>query len=79
MALSGKPYFFFHSAAFAGEPVTMPARRQKRVFCSAGAIWFVERLPRPHSATPNLRPGACALPRLLNSGKAARAADRVRN
>ena len=77
--LSGKPYFFCHSAAFDGVPVTMPARRQLRVFCSAGAIWLVERLPRPHSATPNLRPAACALPMLLSSGRAARAAVRVRN
>ena len=36
---------------------------------SAGAIWLVDRLPRPHSATPNFRPGACALPTLLSSGQ----------
>ncbi len=56
----------------------MPARRQLRVFASAGAIWFVERLPSPQSATPNFRPGTCALPMLLSSGAAAMAAVCVR-
>src|SRR5207342_1408710 len=78
MLLSGRSYFFCHSAAFDGVPVTMPARRQKRVFCRAGAIWLVERLPSPHNATPNFLPGACALPMLLSIGKAARAAVCVR-
>src|SRR3982750_1666157 len=78
MLLSGRPYFFCHSVAFDGVPVTMPASRQKRVFCSAGAIWLVARLPSPHSATPNFRPGACALPMLLSSGTAAMAAVCVR-
>jgi hypothetical protein len=77
------PYFFFHSSALDGVPVTMPARRQLRVFCSAGAIWWVERLPSPTSATPSLRAGASAadaLPaRLASSGAAARAAVEVRN
>src|SRR6187402_722746 len=78
MLLSGRPYFFCHSAAFDGVPVTMPARRQKRDFCKAGAIWLVERLPSPHNATPNFLPGACALPILLSIGKAAMAAVCVR-
>src|SRR5436190_3452641 len=78
MLLSGRSYFFCHSAAFDGVPVTMPARRQKRVFCRAGAIWLVERLPRPHNATPNFLPGACARPTLLSIGKAAMAAVCVR-
>ena len=58
MFLSGMPYFFFHSSALDGVPVTMPASRQLRVFSSAGAIWLVARLPSPHSATPSLRAGA---------------------
>src|ERR1041385_1837749 len=54
---AGMLYLLFHSSAFDGVPVTMPARRQLRVFSSAGAIWFVARLPSPHSATPSLRAG----------------------
>src|SRR5436190_508002 len=46
-------YFAFHAAAFAGVPVTIPARRQYFVFIRAGAIWFVLRLPRPTSAKPS--------------------------
>src|SRR5687767_12767850 len=72
--LAGMPYFFCHSAAFEGVPVTMPASRQLRVLSSAGAIWLAERLPRPHNATPSFLPGACAITKLLSRGAAAIAA-----
>ena len=55
MLLSGMPYCAFHFSALAGVPVTMPASRQCFVFCSAGAIWFVLRLPSPTSAKPSFR------------------------
>ena len=55
MLLSGMPYCAFHFCAFAGVPVTIPARRQCFVFCSAGAIWLVLRLPSPTSAKPSFR------------------------
>ena len=35
----------------------MPARRQLAVFCNAGAIWLVLRLPSPHSANPSFLAG----------------------
>src|SRR6476659_1624321 len=54
---AGMLNFFCHSSALEGVPVTMPASRQLRVLSRAGAIWLVARLPRPHSATPSLRPG----------------------
>src|SRR4051794_31670727 len=53
MLLSGIPYCAFHFVAFAGVPVTIPASRQCLVFCSAGAIWLVLRLPSPTSAKPS--------------------------
>src|SRR3954447_16768346 len=59
MLLSGMPYCAFHFSALAGVPVTMPARRQCFVFWSAGAIWFVLRLPSPTRAKPSFR--SCAL------------------
>src|SRR5690349_16647709 len=72
MDLSGRLYLAFHSAAFAGVPVTMPASRQLRVLRSAGAIWLVDRLPRPTSATPSLR-CVCAETTFEISGAAASA------
>ncbi len=71
---AGRPYFFCHSAALDGVPVTMPASRQLRVLSRAGAIWLADRLPRPHNATPSFLPGACAITELASSGAAASAA-----
>src|SRR5688500_6028495 len=76
------PYFAFQASAFAGVPVTMPARRQCFVFASAGAIWCVLRLPSPQSAKPSLRE-ACDFSRvalvLMKGAIAKVAAVEVRN
>src|SRR5438445_13584356 len=53
-------YCAFHFSALAGVPVMMPARRQYFVFCNAGAIWFVLRLPRPHTAKLSFPAGSAA-------------------
>src|SRR6186713_269272 len=76
---AGRPYFFCHSVAFDGVPVTMPARRQLLVLSNAGAIWLVERLPSPHNATPSFLPGACAWAVPVINGVAASAAEVARN
>src|SRR5882762_9174327 len=60
MFLSGMLYCAFHFSALAGVPVMMPARRQFFVFCNAGAIWLVLRLPRPHRAKPSFLSGSAA-------------------
>src|ERR1017187_10689095 len=60
MLRSGMLYCAFHFSALAGVPVTMPARRQYFVFCNAGAIWWVLRLPRPTRATPSFLSGSAA-------------------
>src|SRR4030088_174063 len=70
-------YRAFQWTALAGVPVMMPARRQLAVFCSAGAIWRVLRLPRPHRANPSFFLEAAASARVtlvLMKGAAAKAA-----
>src|SRR5450759_1656537 len=75
MERSGILYCAFQLAAFAGVPVTMPASRQNWDFCSAGAIWRVLKLPRPHKAKPILRFGSAA--NAPSSGKPATASVEV--
>src|SRR6266480_1475364 len=60
MFFSGMWCCAFHFSALAGVPVMMPARRQYFVFCNAGAIWFVLRLPRPHKAKLSFPAGSAA-------------------
>src|ERR1043165_7586042 len=75
MFLSAILYFSFHFSALAGVPVTMAARRQVLVFCGAGAIWLVARLPSPTTAKPSFLSSARAVrPRMLKSGTVSAAA-----
>src|ERR1035437_10478074 len=53
----------------------MPASRQNDDCCSAGAIWCVLKLPRPHKAKPILRFGSAA--NVPSSGKPATASVEV--
>src|SRR5579859_3844785 len=82
MFLSGMLYWAFHFTAFAGVPVMIPASRQFAVFCKAGAIWLVLRLPSPHSANPSFLPDAAArarVTRVLMNGAAPRASAEATN
>ncbi len=53
MLLSRSPYLDFHFAALAAVSVMTPASLEYCAFCSAGAIWFSLRPPRPQSAQPS--------------------------
>src|SRR5690242_12308433 len=76
MFCCGMLHWACHFTALAGVPVMIPASRQLAVFCNAGAIWLVLRLPRPHSANPSFLREAAARARVtlvLMNGAAARA------
>src|SRR5213594_3060518 len=59
MFFRGMLYLSAQICSFAGVPVTMAARRQCFVFCSAGATWFVLNEPSPTNAKPS-RLSSCA-------------------
>src|SRR5579884_1581825 len=70
-------YWLRHAAALAGVSVMTAVKRQCSVFCSAGAIWCVLRLPSPQSANPNFLRESAASARVtlvLMKGAAAIAA-----
>src|SRR6266481_1185419 len=60
MFFAGRLYLSAQIFSLAGVPVTMPASRHSLVVWSAGAIWFVLRLPKPRRAKPSFRVDSCA-------------------